>query len=67
MVTQKLCKPIVIENNLPGIGKIASVLAGSVAEKAEPGCGDEIEPVNAKPCAPMRSIENRVGKDVVSA
>lgn len=43
---------------------IASVLAGSVAEKAGLLKGDEILSVNGKPYAPITSLKSSVGKDV---
>ncbi len=44
---------------------IATVLAGSTAEKAGLQMGDEIISVGGAPYSPIRSIENHVGKDVL--
>jgi len=44
---------------------IASVLAGSVAEKAGLLKGDEILSVNAKPYLPIASLRSHIGEDVV--
>jgi len=44
---------------------IASVLAGSVAEKAGLLKGDEILSVNAEPYSPIASLRSHVGEDVV--